>query len=80
VQVYVQHKMAENGQALCDALVNGRASIFVCGDGALMAKDVHYAFIEILVEHGGVASAEEGEGFMTNLTAQKRYLKDVWLA
>lgn len=38
VQVYVQDKIRENGQALCNALVNDGASLFVCGDGAHMAR------------------------------------------
>lgn len=79
-QVYVQDKIRENGQALCNALVRGGASLFICGDGAHMAKDVHAAFAEILVTHGGVSSADKAEAFMKDLAAKKRYLKDVWLA
>lgn len=78
--MYVQDKIRENGKALCDALVNEGASLFVCGDGAHMAKDVHAAFAELLVTHGGVPSAEKAEVFMKELATKKRYLKDVWLA
>lgn len=80
MQVYVQDKIRENGQALCNALVKDGASLFVCGDGAHMAKDVHAAVAEILVTHGGVTSADKAEAFMKNLATSKRYLKDVWLA
>lgn len=80
MQVYVQDKIRENGEALCKALVKDNASLFVCGDGAHMAKDVHTAVVDILVKHEGVSSAEKGEAFMKNLAANKRYLKDVWLA
>jgi sulfite reductase (NADPH) flavoprotein alpha-component len=78
--VYVQDKIKENGGELCKALVQGGASLFVCGDGAHMAKDVHAAFVEILVAHGGAASVDSAEAFMKELAASKRYLKDVWLA
>lgn len=80
LQVYVQDKIRENGEALCKALVKDNASLFICGDGAHMAKDVHTAFVEVLVKHEGLASTEKAEAFMKDLAANKRYLKDVWLA
>lgn len=71
--------MREVGAELCAAVVNDGASIFVCGDGAQMAKDVHHCLEEILVNHGACASLTEADGFMKKMATQKRYLKDVWL-
>ena len=47
-KVYVQDKMKLHAQELRDWILHSGAHIFVCGDGAHMAKDVHEALIDIL--------------------------------
>ena len=75
-KVYVQHRLRRSGRELYAWLENG-AHIYVCGDGTHMAKDVHAALREIIVEHGG-KSREDAEGFLTQLAAERRYSRDVY--
>jgi sulfite reductase (NADPH) flavoprotein alpha-component len=76
-QVYVQHKMQEHGTSLCEALMEKGAFLYVCGDGARMASDVHSAVRSLLQEHGEM-DVQEADHFLRDLVAEKRYLKDVW--
>eukprot|EP00892_Ulva_mutabilis_P009896 jgi/Ulvmu1/7279/UM035_0067.1 len=78
-KVYVQDLMKEVGAELCSALLEDGACVFVCGDGAQMAKDVHHCLENILVQHGACESSSAADSFMKDLATQKRYLKDVWL-
>lgn len=71
--------MKEVGAELCAAIMDGRACVFVCGDGAQMAKDVHHCLEEILLQHGACETSSAADAFMKDLAAEKRYLKDVWL-
>lgn len=77
MQVYVHHLMGKEGPALAKLLLEGGAYFFVCGDGASMAKDVHAALIEILVQHGGLAN-EEATQKLAALTQERRYIRDIW--
>ena len=77
-QVYVQHKMAAVGEQLSNALLNDDACLYVCGDGAKMAQDVHSTVLSILIKHGGLDSTEADQ-FLQDLVSSRRYLKDVWL-
>ena len=78
MQVYVQHKMKQHGKVLCDAIMEQGAHVFVCGDGAHMAADVHAALKELLQAHGDL-DAGEADDALHDLATSKRYLKDVWL-
>ena len=47
-KVYVQHRLREVGSELIDSILTKGAHVFVCGDGARMAKDVYATVLELL--------------------------------
>lgn len=59
------------------ALLQRGAHVYVCGDGAGMAKDVHAALQTVAMAHGGMSEPQAGE-FLAGLTQQRRYVRDVW--
>jgi sulfite reductase (NADPH) flavoprotein alpha-component len=75
-KVYVQHRISEHGRELWQWL-DGGAHLYVCGDAARMAKDVHEALIAVAVAHGG-KSREDAEAYVNQLQQQGRYARDVY--
>lgn len=73
-KVYVQHLLREDAAEVKRLVQSEKAAIFVCGDGAGMAKDVHEALVEIL---GG---GEEARATLTAMTKEGRYVRDIWCA
>ena len=78
-KVYVQHKLREHIDDVAKLIANG-AYIMVCGDGVGMAKDVHAALVEILVEKRifDVADAKAAEATLAAFTKSGRYVRDIW--
>lgn len=74
-RVHVQHRLAEQGKAVCEWLHNG-AHLYVCGAIA-MGKDVHRALLAVLAAHAG-HSAEQAEDYLRDLQQQGRYARDVY--
>lgn len=52
--------------------------VFICGDGASMARDVLNAFIDILVAHSGTLDSSQARVFMQKMLDEKRYVQDIW--
>jgi sulfite reductase (NADPH) flavoprotein alpha-component len=75
-RVYVQHRMIEKGKELMAWLEAG-ACLRVCGDASRMARDVDSALRQIVQRAGG-KSAEQAEEYVRKLTAEKRYVRDVY--
>ncbi|MDP2560098.1 assimilatory sulfite reductase (NADPH) flavoprotein subunit [Psychrobium sp. 1_MG-2023] len=75
-KVYVQHRIIEQGKDLYQWLENG-ASLYICGDGSQMAKDVHQAFVDVIVEHGN-KTEDQAQEYLIALRDSKRYQKDVY--
>ncbi len=76
-KVYVQHLIAEDGAEVAGLIQKEAAFVFVCGDGAQMAKDVHAALASVLAQHGGLSAAEANE-LLSSMTKEGRYIRDVW--
>jgi sulfite reductase (NADPH) flavoprotein alpha-component len=75
-KIYVQHRLKEAGKELWSWLSNG-AYLYVCGDASAMAPDVHAALLEIVAEQGAM-DADDAQAWVADLTADGRYLRDVY--
>lgn len=75
-KVYVQDRMLEQAPLFWQWLEDG-ASVYVCGDAARMAKDVHGTLCRIVEEQGGL-SQEAAEAYVDALKDHHRYHRDVY--
>ena len=75
-KTYVQQRLREHGRELYAWLRDG-AHLYVCGDAAQMARDVHEALVEVAVVHGGLC-AEDARGWLNELLQEGRYARDVY--
>ena len=75
-KIYVQHRLQEAGKELFNWLSNG-AYLYVCGDASAMAPDVNAALLGIVAEQGGM-DADDAQAWVADLTADGRYLRDVY--
>ena len=75
-KIYVQHRILERAAELHAWLEEG-ACVYVCGDQAHMAKDVHAA-LRTVIARGKSISDERAEAELNQLRAQGRYLQDVY--
>mmetsp|Transcript_33871 Transcript_33871/g.61155 ORF Transcript_33871/g.61155 Transcript_33871/m.61155 type:complete len:823 (+) Transcript_33871:191-2659(+) len=76
-KTYVQHLVAREGAALAKVICEKNGHVFICGDGAHMAKDVHAALEALLVQHRGM-TAELASNYLAAMLKAHRYVKDVW--
>jgi sulfite reductase (NADPH) flavoprotein alpha-component len=75
-KIYVQHRIREAGKDLFSWLSNG-AYLYVCGDASAMAPDVNAALLDVVREQGGM-DADDAQAWVADLTADGRYLRDVY--
>jgi len=75
-KVYVQDRMREHGAQLWAWLEDG-AHFYVCGDANRMARDVDAALKDVIATHGGM-SEERALEYVSRLTREKRYARDVY--
>ena len=76
-KVYVQHKLFEEGALVADLILSRGAYVFVCGDGAKMASDVHAALADILRIHGKM-STDEAMRMLRTMSTRGMYVRDIW--
>lgn len=76
-KVYVQHLMREDGAKLWELIGKQEGYVYVCGDGAGMAKDVHACLVEIAQTHGGL-SAADATALWARMAKQGTYVRDIW--
>ncbi|KAI9031028.1 NADPH-dependent cytochrome P450 oxidoreductase [Phycomyces nitens] len=77
-KVYVQHRLEEEAELVWDLLINQEATLYVCGDGKYMAKDVQKVITGFAKRFGG-HDDEEAAQFVDHLRQQARYQEDVWV-
>jgi sulfite reductase (NADPH) flavoprotein alpha-component len=75
-KIYVQHRMKEQGRDLFAWLEEG-AHVYVCGDAANLAPDVHRALIDIVAAEARTP-VEAAEDYVRSLQADHRYQRDVY--
>ncbi|WP_166240166.1 assimilatory sulfite reductase (NADPH) flavoprotein subunit [Paenibacillus turpanensis] len=75
-KVYVQHRMLQQSKELFAWLEQG-AAFYICGDGKVMAKDVHQTLVDIIEKEGGM-SREKAEEYLAEMQKNKRYQRDVY--
>jgi sulfite reductase (NADPH) flavoprotein alpha-component len=75
-KIYVQHRIRQAGKELFAWLSNG-AYVYVCGDASAMAPDVNAALLDVVREHGNM-DADDAQAWVSDLTADGRYLRDVY--
>jgi sulfite reductase (NADPH) flavoprotein alpha-component len=75
-RIYVQQRLLEQGAQLFHWLESG-AYLYVCGDAANMAPDVHAALLEVVAKHGG-RSPENASAYLNGLMSERRYVRDVY--
>lgn len=75
-KVYVQHRLREHARDVYAWLEEG-AHVYICGDAHRMAKDVHETLEEIVAVQGGM-KREDAKEYLTRLSKEKRYQRDVY--
>ena len=76
-KVYVQDMMAQHSVELYNLFIEKEGTVFVCGDGATMAKDVHATLITILSTGGEITEAAAADQ-LSALAKEGRYVRDIW--
>lgn len=75
-KAYVQHRLVEGGREVFAWLEEG-AHVYVCGDAAKLAPDVHAALISVVETHGK-RSHDAAEHYVRGLLSDHRYQRDVY--
>lgn len=73
---YVQQRLLENAADIYAWLEEG-ANIYVCGDAARMAPDVHQALATIIEKQGNLSPAAAAD-YLRGLQRDDRYQRDVY--
>ena len=75
-KVYVQHRLRENSELVSD-LLKQKATFYVCGDAANMAREVNLVLGQIIAAQRGLP-AEKGEEMVKHMRSSGSYQEDVW--
>lgn len=75
-KIYVQDRILENAGTFWRWLQDG-ATVYVCGDAARMAKDVHSALCTVVEKAGGMGP-DQAQEYVDRLKDQHRYHRDVY--
>ena len=78
-KTYVQSKLKENGDRVRSMVMDQKASVYVCGDGNAMAKDVQKALVEILSEsYDGDDKLAQAEAQLNAMKTNNKFVMDIW--
>ncbi len=75
-KTYVQHRLMEHARDVYGWLEEG-AHLYVCGDGARLAPDVHAVLLAIVRQEGGLGKAAAAD-YVGALQQGRRYQIDVY--
>ncbi|HEX5191444.1 MAG TPA: assimilatory sulfite reductase (NADPH) flavoprotein subunit [Solirubrobacteraceae bacterium] len=75
-KTYVQDRLSRQGRDVYAWLEDG-AWLYVCGDAAQMAPDVHAALVGVVADHGGL-DGDGAEEYVAALKRDRRYRLDVY--
>ena len=75
-KTYVQHRLRDKSADLYAWLEEG-AHVYVCGDAANMAPDVHAALLAIIQEQGHLGP-DAAEDYLRTMQRDHRYQRDVY--
>jgi methionine synthase reductase len=76
-KVYVTHKLLQREAEVGRLILKENASVYICGDGNSMAKDVQVALKSILGTQGAL-SEEEATAYLQEMRQRRRLLLDIW--
>lgn len=75
-KVYVQHLIAQNGDAVYDLIHNQDAHIYVCG-ATSMGNDVHKVLHQLIQQVGKQSDAQAAQT-LKELQDNHRYIQELW--
>ncbi|MBP1883969.1 assimilatory sulfite reductase (NADPH) flavoprotein subunit [Sinorhizobium mexicanum] len=75
-KTYVQHRLMEQARDVYAWLEEG-AHVYVCGDGAKLAPDVHATLLAVVQQQGGLSHSASKE-YIGAMQAARRYQIDVY--
>lgn len=82
---YVQDELKNDAETICKMIIDDAASIFICGDGNAMAKDVQKVLIEILTDHKFIHSSSSKDdaikmatNYVEEMKSKEKLLLDIW--
>jgi len=78
-KMYVQNIMQNKPdckQRLSDMILNKNASVYVCGDGNAMGKDVQEAIVNIMAEK--LETKQRALAYLDQMKSSGRFVLDIW--
>ena len=69
--------MRESGEKIWNWIDAEGGYFYVCGDASAMAPAVNAALLDVVREHGNL-DADDAQAWLADLTADGRYLRDVY--
>lgn len=74
---YVQDKLQECSDYLCNLILNKSAHVYVCGDAESMARDMHRVLID-MIEYYQDSTTPAATAYLNKMQDEGRYQRDIW--